>query len=490
MAFRVTLCLEVLLELVLDPAAWNCNKDDLETRCSETNSLLSKIESQSEELAVYIPSIFIALAHITTKISVNSQEAHRVVKELLNIRGTYLRLDEESILEQANAVRHYPEKGNFVDAVCLICANNLRLDAIVTRQADIFKQIIQLNQESLSNFNVPIYTPSEFIFQISRASDPTSSYDSSMFVYTPEARKLTLPRDATPIDFAYELHTDFGDRCYGALVNGAKVALNTRLKTGDVVEVLRNQDAHPDPAWIDFVVTRKAKSCIQRWFKRWNIQKGREMLDRELGRNVHRAEYLLKIVQQLPYSTVDDLVGSVGCGQQNIQQIRSIFEEIIAQEQHEQPSSQTYKWHIAGCCNPLPGEPIVGVGKGGNHILRIHHSDCPNLKNIQTSQKRHVAWDCDHCEGTLKIKTYDKPGAFQTILSNLADKSILIDIRDVSNYDDGTATAHFLIPITSRQQKDSITKEVKDMPEVLEVEWTKLIPGAIRFVPPQGAEGL
>ena len=227
-------------------------------------------------------------------------------------------------------------------------------------------------------------------------------FDEDVYVFTPNGDVISLSRGATSVDFAYRIHTEVGNHCSGARVNGRIVTLDTPLENGDIVEILTQKNSHPSLDWLNFVVTPSARNRIRQWYKRShrdeNITRGRDMLEKELGRNGFEA--LLKsnpaqvAAERCNYQTVDDLLAGLGYGEVTLNLfVNRLREAVKAQQPIEQTTSESsledsdqfladavtshprprqvnskdpilgiegLMYHIAGCCNPLPGEPIIG----------------------------------------------------------------------------------------------------------------------------------
>ena len=226
-------------------------------------------------------------------------------------------------------------------------------------------------------------------------------FEDEVFVFTPKGDVKTLPNGATPVDFAFEIHTDVGLSCFGAKVNGRIVPLNYELKNGDYVEILTSKSANPTRDWLAFVKTSKARSRIRSWLKEEqreeNLNRGRELLERETKkaslevREVLSEANLKKVAQKYGVSTPEELLASVGSGRIKAPQV---LQKIIGQDTTEQrrlPEVDEKKWREATrgievegadnllvrfskCCNPVPGDPILGYvtrGRGISYIARL-----------------------------------------------------------------------------------------------------------------------
>lgn len=249
-------------------------------------------------------------------------------------------------------------------------------------------------------------------------------YTNEIFVFTPKYKVIQLPERATPIDFAYALHSDIGNKCVGAKVNGKMVSLTTKLNTGDVVEIITSQNSKgPSRDWLKHAQTSTARNKIRTFFKKEtkeeNVKIGKDMLELEAKRKGTTLNSLIaepkaidKVLQIHNFANIDDLCASVGYGgitsthiiNQLISEVRAIekkqFKELngLTRRTSLQSCGVVVKGaddlptRLAGCCNPLPGDDIIGfvsVGKG----ICVHRADCPNIRHYSTGDRLvKVAW--------------------------------------------------------------------------------------------------
>jgi (p)ppGpp synthetase, RelA/SpoT family len=236
-------------------------------------------------------------------------------------------------------------------------------------------------------------------------------FDNEVYVFSPKGDVYCLPREATPVDFAYRVHSEVGNHCAGALVNGIMVPLSRQLKNGDIVTILTQNNAHPSLDWINFVATNTARNRIRQWYKKTrreeNLQAGRALLEKEFGRSgldsLLKSEAMLKVAERCNYHSIEDLIAALGYGEvslntvvnrirENVPALREIRPEVQEIKQPHLPNRSSKSpiigvegmlYSIARCCKPLPGEPIVGVVTlGSNRGISIHRQDCPNLEAI------------------------------------------------------------------------------------------------------------
>lgn len=249
-------------------------------------------------------------------------------------------------------------------------------------------------------------------------------YDNELLVFTPHGKVISLPREATPVDFAYAIHSEVGNKCLGAKVNSKIVALDSHLNTGDVVEILTQSNSRgPSWDWLKFVKSGSARAKIRTFFKREmkeeNIKTGRAMLEAEAKRKGYNLNDLLtenafkKLSNKLVFSSVNEMLASVGYGAVGVNQVIYKLIDYYKKEmpkpievvdasklKHTPAGSVTVKGmggllvRFAHCCNPVPGDDIVGFVSHGRGVI-VHRCDCPNLGDLDANRLQPAQWTGD-----------------------------------------------------------------------------------------------
>lgn len=309
--------------------------------------------------------------------------------------------------------------------------------------------------------------------EIKNPKDFLSSFKVDLFfqevyVFTPEGDVIALPRGATPVDFAYQVHTDIGNHCLGAKVNGKMVPLRYKLKNGDRVEILTSQQRHPSRDWLGFVKTSKARNKISNFInsreRQQSLELGREILEAEVRKYGSATGDLLKgkameeAAHACGYNTLDSLFTAIGFGKLPPHQV---VEKLLPKETLEEyrkkstavkvarkPSSKEkdigikvknfgdqMMIRIGKCCNPVPGDPIIGYITRGRGIS-VHHKECPSVDALTNETERmiEVEWDTVHktpFQTPLAIVGEDQPGLLATISSLLASLDVNITRANV-----------------------------------------------------------
>jgi len=335
----------------------------------------------------------------------------------------------------------------------------------------------------------------------------TEVFEGRVYVFTPNGDIVDLPAGATPIDLAYSIHTEVGHHCRGAKVMGNLVNLNYRLQNADQVEILTSKRSSPSLDWLNphlgYVKTSRARSKIRQWYRKQNFEHhialGRESLERELKRigMLERMTYE-QIASLFKYEGVDKFLAAIGSGDINTSQIAGRIletEQKVQQEKEREgglevlirPSVTTHPRldtgikvdgmsglliHLARCCNPMPGDPIIGFitrGKG----VSVHHVNCANLKVIDEPERLlDVSWDqTDHLRLFLvpiSIIAYDRAGLMRDISTLLADEKINLSEVSVTTKQE-MATFQLTMEIGDLTQLGKVMTRVEDIPSVIEV---------------------
>jgi GTP diphosphokinase / guanosine-3',5'-bis(diphosphate) 3'-diphosphatase len=330
----------------------------------------------------------------------------------------------------------------------------------------------------------------------------TDVFQDRVYVFTPRGDIIDLPAGSTPIDFAYHVHTEIGNRCRGAKINGKLVTLDYALKTGDQVEVLTSKQGGPSRDWLNpnlgLVQTQRARSKIRAWFKHQNreqnLVQGKAILERELKRLGITDFDLNKLAQQFDFRTLDDLFVAVGCGDVSLGHIINTLSEEEKNDNNFlnlRPSLSpkiesknavavlglnniltTY----ARCCKPAPGDEIVGYITRGRGAT-IHRQDCPNILRMKDRERIvRVTWG--EPQNTfpieVQIKAYDRQGLMVDISNILNDENInLKDIR--LNLTHNLAYIILVIEISDIAQLSRVLTKIENLPNVMEAH--RLKPG-------------
>ncbi|HIK45832.1 MAG TPA: bifunctional (p)ppGpp synthetase/guanosine-3',5'-bis(diphosphate) 3'-pyrophosphohydrolase, partial [Leptolyngbyaceae cyanobacterium M65_K2018_010] len=343
-------------------------------------------------------------------------------------------------------------------------------------------------------------------------------FDEDVYVFTPDGDVIPLSRGATPVDFAYRIHTEVGNHCAGAKVNGRIVTLDTLLENGDIVEILTQKNSHPSLDWLNFVVTPSARNRIRQWYKRSyrddNIARGREMLEKELGRNgfdaLLKSEQAQLAAERCNYQTVDDLLAGLGYGEVTLNLfVNRLREAIKAKQPLETISSEAsledsdhflagavtsptkprpplskapilgiegLVYHIAGCCTPLPGEPIIGSVSLGSRGIAIHRQGCPNVDGIPGDRLIPVSWNSTEASGSrqtypveVKIEVIDRVGVLKDILSHLSDLQINVHKAQVKTFPGQTAEIDLGLDVRDHAHLDQTFSQIRKMTDVLNI---------------------
>ncbi|HOB28155.1 MAG: bifunctional (p)ppGpp synthetase/guanosine-3',5'-bis(diphosphate) 3'-pyrophosphohydrolase [Dethiobacteria bacterium] len=330
-------------------------------------------------------------------------------------------------------------------------------------------------------------------------------FTDEVFVFTPRGDVIDLPAGSIPIDFAYKIHTDIGNRCTGSRVNGRLVPLDYVLKTGDMVEIITSKHGSPSRDWLNMVKSAQAKNKIRSWFKRErrdeNIEKGREMLERENRRLDIDLRLLLKnelveeVAKKFNLQSADDLYAAVGYGGISVQQVigrlreeyrrqYGVKEKPLPEARPQRRSSGSAPGvivegidnilvRIARCCNPVPDDAITGLVTRGRGVS-IHRSDCPNLEPYRSTSGRllEVTWEGQADRGyqvAIEISAHDRANLLTDIMTAVSESRIQVTAVNGRTDADNTATIQLTLTVKDRVQLEQVMNRIKKVKDVYSV---------------------
>ena len=334
-------------------------------------------------------------------------------------------------------------------------------------------------------------------------------FEDEVFAFTPEGDVVSLPKDSTPVDFAYEIHTEVGHNCIGAKANENMVPLEYRIQNGDIIEILTNSESGPSRDWLDFVQTSKAKSKIKRWFKQQRKEevaaKGKEMLEKELEkRNIElkeseKEDKLAEIAPDMGVSDIKGLYAAIGYDKVSAEKVvhkiepetkeekktpQNEIEELRKKHQIQKDSSANQGVKVKGmddllvriakCCNPVPGDQIGGYITRGRGVS-IHRTDCPNFKELKESEPERtidVEWYVDKDNSyqvELEVKALDKHSLLNDVTKAISDEGVNITGVDARTSDDSIAHINLGIHISSLDHMNKIIDKLEKIDGVLKV---------------------
>ncbi|QWK19541.1 MAG: bifunctional (p)ppGpp synthetase/guanosine-3',5'-bis(diphosphate) 3'-pyrophosphohydrolase [Hydrogenobacter thermophilus] len=291
-------------------------------------------------------------------------------------------------------------------------------------------------------------------------------FSEEVFVFTPKGDLLVLPKGATPVDFAYHIHTDIGNQCAGAKVNGRIVSLNYKLQNGDMVEIITNPSRRPNPEWLKFVVTSKAKNKIKAYLRQLEreryLQEGRQILDKITYRLELSKEALLeKLLQDTSFKSEEDLLVAVGSGKVSREKIYSLFQQKVKEKHKEERKEDlliidglgSVLHSVGTCCLPIPGEEVYGVITRGKGVV-VHSKLCPNLQYIQRNLPEKVipvVWRVSGGKHPVRIRVVvkDKVGVLAEITSSISKVGANILEAKTKSTSTGKAFMEFLVEVSN-----------------------------------------
>ena len=332
-------------------------------------------------------------------------------------------------------------------------------------------------------------------------------FPQEVYVFTPKGDVKNLTRGATPVDFAYSVHTDIGHRCVGARVNGRMVPLKEVLKSGDTVEIISSQAKHPSKDWLKFVVTPRARSKIKQFLKDeetdTSIKLGMEICEREFKKNhlnpakLFRSQEFVKASESLGFPKTEQLFTAIGYGKlAPVHLVNKFLPKEVLQQQEAKKESRlrsTLKRIVgrreegikikeidnilirfAKCCNPVPGDEIRGFITRGRGIT-VHTRGCPFMNKVEVDPERRIDVEWDLPKETkrpvkISVTTIDKKGILSQVTSIIASNNINIVSAHINTNENKKATMIFVLEVGNVKQLNKTIGDIKELKEITSVE--------------------
>jgi guanosine-3',5'-bis(diphosphate) 3'-pyrophosphohydrolase len=317
-------------------------------------------------------------------------------------------------------------------------------------------------------------------------------YPDEVYVFTPTGEILSLPSGATCVDFAYCVHTDVGNSCIAAKIDRRLVPLSSRLSSGQTIEIITAEGAHPNPAWLSFVVTGKARSNIRHWLKTQqlseSIQLGKRLIERALAAlslslDAIAEENFVRVAKELKLSSKDHLFEEIGLGNQMAPLVarRLTVDAMGSEDPNVAPlaikGTEGMVVSYAKCCRPLPGDPILGFLSAGRGMV-IHRDNCNNVAEVRRYPEKYVfvQW-ADEVIGefavNLRVDVLNKRGVLAILANALSDCNANIENVHVEERDERHSALIFLVLIKDRKHLAQIIRRIRSISVVIKVSRVK-----------------
>lgn len=334
-------------------------------------------------------------------------------------------------------------------------------------------------------------------------------FSDEVFVFTPRGDVVNLPAGATPIDFAYGIHSAVGNRMTGCKINGKIAPIDYTLQNGDIVEILTSKETRgPKRDWLNMIKTSEARNKIKQWFKKEcreeNIEQGRTDLDRELRSSLlynhfmERQEIQANVLKKFGYPSMEELYAAIGYGGITVAKVlNKVRDEVVRarkQDENRQPLTQNRfqgksesgvivedigncKVKFARCCTPVPGDDIIGYITRG-YGVSVHRKDCVNVKHSSPEDRDrwvNVYWDENHVKAkerfstALQISTNDRMGVMNDVLQTLTNNHINVKDFNGKTLSEGYGIINIVIEVTGLSQLDALQKRLRSLRGVINV---------------------
>lgn len=320
-------------------------------------------------------------------------------------------------------------------------------------------------------------------------------FSDQVFVFTPNGDVFDLPSNASCVDFAYRIHTDVGHKTVGALINGRIAPLETKLKNGDILEILTSKQPAPRLDWLNFVVTKQASSKIKQWFKKNNredhVTLGKNNLEHELTKavfdeHIKNGEFE-KVAKQMNYQSTEDLFAALGYGETTLNKIVNKLKKPkekqidvnFSQDTRRKKSDKDIAglegllYSLAKCCSPIPGEPIVGVVTRSKGVS-VHRLDCKSLEGIPPERFLDIKWAGENINRiyntTIRVETLDKIGLLKDIIAAVSDNNTNINSANVKSKNNKVGIIELGIELDNIWTLKKVITSIQALPDVYSVK--------------------
>ena len=325
-------------------------------------------------------------------------------------------------------------------------------------------------------------------------------YSTELLVFTPQSKVVSLPKGATPVDFAYAIHSEVGNRCTGARVNGKIVPLNTELELGDVVEIITSPNSKgPSRDWLKFIKSSSARAKIKSFYKKEmkeeNIRLGKSMLEEAAKRKgmslseLVTPESFKKVSEKLSFDSPDEMYSAVGYGAISVNQVLFKLMDYFRKEAPAPIIPTPFKGKhsggtvriegqagmlvsFAGCCSPVPGDDIVGFVTRGRGVV-VHRRDCPNMKNAEPGRLLRAEWTAQ--EGAARFKASivvlaeEQGAALSAISASVSEMKLEISSINGRYDKNNSAIVEVSVSLTNRQDVEVLIGKIRQHPKILDV---------------------
>lgn len=328
-------------------------------------------------------------------------------------------------------------------------------------------------------------------------------FPDEVYVFTPTGEIKAFPKGATVVDFAYSIHSEIGEKCMGAKVNGKMVPLKYQLRNGNIVEIITSPKQHPSKDWLEFVKTSRAKTKIRHWIKQeerdQGLSLGKTILEKALQKeritlsNMFRSDQIKAIAEDLSFQSTEELVAQIGFGKVSARQVvgrlkpklgiqedrsRSLMSKMVGRL--KRPKGQGVRVHgmsdmlihFANCCHPLPGEKVVGFITRGRGIT-IHQEKCRHIQNADPDRLVDVSWEpieSDVYPAKLRVTSVERKGVLADVSAIISQRDANIIHAEIKTTVDHKGIALFTIEVDGYAQLQNIMGAIKKVKNVMRVE--------------------
>jgi hypothetical protein len=457
------------------------------------NGLYNKLHSHisNDLLAIHVPHFFIPYIHCFLEAKFGTIAANKATQKLINLNSNG-NCNAQSIYKKASAIEEYFRAENgftFYDVAGILFAIECKTEfLLVTKETESFFHQLR---ESIPAFQKSRNFPKIINIETLNLEIPdiiSGKNSSDILVRTPNGVSVFLPVGATPVDYAYKMHSEMGNQCIGAYVNEVEVTLDYKLKKGDIIKITKDESSSAKVEWIEFTLPetkKKIQANIRKASKKTNAatekilyRMGREAI--ESHPECRKKEFLRKTYLELDTFAKSQNILDVTCAKDLIVLIGKkeiSFSDILEKIKLAQPRRDENEIYIlegirhksAACCGPLPGNLSIAVVSENKGMARLHFADCKNLKNVAKSNLKPVEWKNADWDVQIVVIVKNEPDTVRPIFNKIIDLNFIPDIESVQRKSNDRSSVNLRFTVGLTHTLNDVLAVIRQMDKVLDV---------------------
>lgn len=488
MTYSFVPSLDVLITILMGEQDDNDNDD----KSDVLNGLYDKLHNYiiNNLIRIHIPHFFIPYIHTLIEGDFDTITANKAIKKLINLNSNG-NCNAQSIYKKASAIEEYFREENdftFYDTAGILFAIECKARFIlVTKEKESsFHQL----RKSVPAFQKSRHFPKitnieELLLEIPNTLSDNKTTD--VVVRQPDGFSVFLPLGSTPIDYAYKMHSEMGNQCIGARINGIEVSLDYKIQKGDMIEIIKDESSFANPEWIEFTLPetkKKIQAAIRKASKKTNTaaekilyRLGKETIESyledrrtELLRETYLELNSFAKSQNIPDVTcAKDLILLIGKGELSFPDLLEKINLSQVHDDHEIYVLEGNRHKSAACCGPLPGNPAIAVVSENKGIARLHFANCKNLQNVAKANLKPVEWKDKDWDVQIVVIVKDEPDTARPIFNRIIDIGFIPDIESVQRKSNARSSVNLRFTVGLEHKLNDLLAVIRQMDKVLDV---------------------